>query len=152
MRALTRFRRLSLILCVINWSAFSIFLLLRQPNIREDYEAMRTDAESVFRPMPSGSPMTHIAGRPLFTWNSWHGGESSFVIIGEVVNAPSLLLANILAPQVGELLFTGSYSYYLESWVKAWLFIAFASGQWIAIAWTIDQIRARLRSRIPPPR
>jgi hypothetical protein len=94
--------------------------------------------------------MTHIAARPLFTWNSWHGGESSFVIIGEVANAPSLLLAHILAPRVGKLLFSGSYSYYLGSWVKAWLFIAFASGQGIAIAWTIEQIRVRFRSRIPP--
>ena len=132
--------RLSLTLCLINWAFFSLFVVLRRPDIDQTYEVMKVEREWEFAALPSGQPVTHIAGRPLHSWNSWHGGESPFVKILEVVNAPALLLAHCLAPAASRLLFTRSNSYYMESWVKAWLFVASSTGQWIAIAWVVARL------------
>lgn len=148
-----RWRRLSLLLCIINWAAFSAFLIARKPVIESQREIGYSAGNTTFQPLPSGHPRSHIAGRPLHTWNSWHGGESTFVKVTEIANFPSLVTADVLASPASRLLFPRSGSYYLESWVRAWIFVAAASAQWVAIGWLVGWMRYRLlHARSPEAR
>jgi len=136
-----RWRRLSLLLCVVNWVAFLAFLIVRDPAIEPQREIGYSAGDETFQPLPSGHARSHIAGRPLDTWNSWHGGESTFVKATEIANLPSLVVATIVASPATHLLFPRSGSYYLESWVRAWIFVVVASAQWIGVGWLIGRMR-----------
>ena len=135
-----KWRTLAAILCLINWAAFLSFLILRDPVIEQEREIEYLANGTVFRPLPSGHPESHIAGRPLHTWSSWHGGERPFIKITEVVNYPALIAATAVARPLTALLFQSSRTYYLESWIRAWVFLFAASLQWIGVAWVASKI------------
>lgn len=127
-----RGRRVAVILslCIVNWTGFAGFLVTREPYIHHEKEL---DSGEVMASFYSGEPLTHIAGRPLYSWNSWHGGESLFVKVLEVFNSPALAAAHVATPLLKGFFVMSSGSYRSESWVRAWLFIVFATLQWILI-------------------
>lgn len=141
--------RVSVILCVVNLLGFSAFILAREPYIHlgQELEVSRQTGEWMGS-YYSGQPLTHIAGRPLYSWNDWHGNEATWVKVLEIANFPALILAHGLAEPMTMLLFPGSGSYYLQSWVKAWSFTLLAIFQWFTVGWLIDAVNrlAELRS------
>ena len=132
----------AILLCGINWAVLVLFIVARQPSITHEEErdlTRRSESPYIFR--DSGDPLTHIAGRPLYSWNSWHGGEDAWVQAAEVANAPSLALAHVAAPFVATA-FSGD-SYYFESWVKAWIFAFLSSAQWIVVGIALTRVLER---------
>ena len=126
-------RRLPLLLCMVNWTLFLLFLTLREPRIdhADELEASWPHQNQTFR--TPGRARLHIAARPLYDWNQWHGGESFLVKSIEVVNLPALIGANLLTPATGSLFFPRSGSYYLDTWIRAWLFLVLATIQWACL-------------------
>jgi hypothetical protein len=121
------------ILCVVNWISFLIFLFARPPIVVGEMERdlRRSGTSVVFRQVDDVA--FHIAGRPVYAWNSWHGGEKMWIRTVELLNAPALALARLLSPTATRTLFARSGSYWMESWVLAWLFLVAASVQWIVV-------------------
>ena len=134
--------RTSLALCAASWIAFACFAIARESYIENEGDLDVGDSMNAYY---SGKPLTHIAGRPLYAWRSWHGGEAFAVKMLELLNLPSLGLAHLAAEPVAAALFRSSVSYYLVSWVRAWLFVAAATVQWFLIGMLIDGWRRRRR-------
>lgn len=139
-------RRIAAILCAANLLGFAAFILVREPGIHlgEELEASRQSGEWIASSY-SGQPLTHIASRPLYSWNDWHGGEALWVKALEIANFPALIVAHGLADPMTRLLFPGSGSYYLESWVRAWMFVGLAVLQWVSVGWMIHSTLRVLR-------
>ena len=138
-------RRLSAMLCLLNWLACGLFLFTRKPNIDNSYELERAEDGTTFMPIGSGRAAFHIAGRPINHWNSWHGGETPLVKLLGIVNFPALAIARASAPSITRLLFRHSGSYSLESWVIAWIFLLLATAQWIGVGWLMSKGRLYVR-------
>jgi hypothetical protein len=135
--------RLAFILCAVNWGLFAAFMVVRDPHIDREYEldASRDGSTIMFR--ESGDALTHIAGRPLYSWRSWHAGEPFWIKAIEIFNAPALAVAHRSAPSLTDSLFEVR-SYYLETWVRAWLFVMLATCQWLLVGWAISSIHRRV--------
>ena len=140
-------RRLSGLLCLVNWLGFCLFLAYRRPHIDARYERTAAATAATFEPMGSGQPAFHIAGRPMYDWNSWHGGEVPVVKLLAIANYPALVIARGLAPAVSRLLFKRIGTYSLESWVLAWIFVVLASVQWVGVAWFLSRLARMVRER-----
>lgn len=137
------------VLCALNWLIFLAFIATREPRITNEYERDLDRAGSTFIFRTSAEPLTHIAARPLYGWTSWHGGERWWVKVAEIMNAPALALAHLSARSTTNTLFRSS-SYYLESWVRAWLFAALATCQWIVVGRMITAVARRDSRRLKP--
>ena len=125
--------RRALALLVANYIAFALFLVLRPPRAEHLRELDRASASGMFL-MSSAEPITHMAARPLTKWSRWHGGERWWVKVIEVANFPALIAAGALTPVVRPIV--GASPYYGASYVRAVLFLLFATIQWLVLGRT----------------
>ena len=139
-------RHVAVIVSIANWVAFAAFLAIRTPSVDARAESEFVAGGMTFEPTASGHPVAYIAARPLYTWNSWHGGESVIIKVIELVNLPALVSAIYLAPRVTRILFPNSGSYYLQSWVCAWMVVVFSCLQWFALSFLVHRLRLAPRT------
>ena len=136
--------RIGLPLLIVNYLAFGVFIASRP----SESQVLRTRDAAWNRGefwISSADPYTYIAGRPLYNWSPWHGGERLGVKILEVINLPALLLASALTPIIG--MITGASHYYSWSWIRAVLFLLFATFQWLILGSIISRLRHNLDMR-----
>ena len=139
-------RRVAILIapCIINLIACFAFVATREPAtelIKEREEARRVGAFT----LSSADPYMIIAERPLRNWSRWHGGESTWVKVAEVLNGPALLLTK----RIGDWwAWRATNSYERESWTRAYVFIILSSLQWLALGAIAAKIVAR-RDRAP---
>jgi hypothetical protein len=122
--------RLALGLLLANYLGFALFLVLR-PSAAE---YLRAKDEALHRgefTVSDADPTCFIAGRPLYDWQPWHGGESMGVKVLEVANFPALSAAGFLTRR---LLFDAD-SYYQNSDIPGLLFLPLATAQWLGLGW-----------------
>jgi hypothetical protein len=136
--------RLALSLLLANYLAFALFLALR-PSAAEYLRAKDEAAQRGEFTLSDADPDTFIAGRPLYNWNEWHGGERLGVKVLEVVNLPALAAANRFTEARSA--DAGASSYYRDSNVRGRLFLLFATVQWLAVGGLISRWRAMRRRR-----
>jgi hypothetical protein len=117
-------------LLLANYIAFALFVAVRPPRIEHLRELDRASASGMFM-MSSAEPITHLAARPLYSWSRWHGGERWWVKIVEVANLPALIAAGALTLMVQPIV--GASAYYGASYIRAVLFLLFATIQWLLI-------------------
>src|SRR5947207_770139 len=125
---------------IINCIACMVFLLVRPPasSLIEDREsAQAVGALS----LSSADPYMLIAERPLRQWNTWHGGESTWVKIIEVLNGPAVIAAKHFGDEwAGNHAFSGIPTYRRESWVRAYVFVIASSLQWLLVGMLISRL------------
>lgn len=108
---------------------------------------MRRDSGYFF--MSSADPIMFIAGRPLYTWSEWHGGEELWVKLIEVPNLPALVVtATIGHIPIAIYRMTGYGDFVHDTWIRAVVFLFFSSVQWWWFGRVIE--RAGSRSGVPP--
>ena len=134
--------RLALPLLLANYVAFGVFLALR-PSAADRLREKDSASERGEFSISSADPYTYIAARPLYNWSEWHGGEHPTVKMLEIANLPALLAASSLTPVVGTI--TGASVHHGWSYVRAALFLLFATGQWLTIGRWLSR-----RAHTPP--
>jgi hypothetical protein len=128
----------------IHLAGCSAFLFLREPGISfpEEEERMRRDSGYFF--VSSAGPIMHIAGRPLYNWSEWHGGEARWVKILEVANLPALI-ATVTIGHVPIAIYrsTGRGTFLHDTWIRALVFLLFSVAQWVFIGRLLERIGAK---------
>lgn len=135
--------RLAIPLLVANYIAFAAFVAVRPSDaaqLREKDAAWTPGSLSI----SSADPYTYLAARPLYNWSEWHAGEHAAVKVLEVANLPALMAAAAVTPVAGTL--TGASVYHGRSWVRAILFLLFATLQWLAVAKGVRRVSRRPRT------
>lgn len=135
--------RLAIPLLVANYIAFAAFVAVRPSDaaqLREKDAAWTPGSFSI----SSADPYTYLAARPLYNWSEWHAGEHAAVKVLEVANLPALMAAAAVTPVAGTL--TGASVYHGRSWVRAILFVLFATLQWLAVAKGVRRVSRRPRT------
>lgn len=126
-----RSRTFSVILVSLHLVACAFFLVLRQPGITHLAERERERKESGYFFLSSADPYMFIAERPLNNWSPWHGGEDTWVKLLEIANLPSLVLTAIFGGIAIEAYrSTGSGDFSTDTWLRAYVFLAFSIVQW----------------------
>jgi hypothetical protein len=132
-----------LVLC--NLAAWCVQVLLRPP-LPASYFAARDEARAAggfFH--NSADPLVVIAGRPLWSWSAFHGGERAAVKLLEVANlVPVVIVALASAFPSGQ---SHRHSFFMFS---ALLFLT--SLQWWSLGHFVTSFRAWRRSRQPQGR
>jgi hypothetical protein len=137
-------RALILAPCVLNLIACAVFFIVRPPAtdlIEERERAQRLGSLT----LSSSDPYMLIAERPLRQWNEWHGGESTWVKIIEVLDGPALIATKAIGDGwATSHAFSGTPTYGRESWVRAYVFVVASSVQWLLMgALIVPLIRRR---------
>ena len=140
-RTSNRARRSAIVVapCIINLIVCVVFVATRPPAtelLRAREEARRAGAFS----LSSADPYMIIAERPLRNWSEWHGGESTWVKVAEVLNGPALLVTKRVGDSWS---WRSSASYERDSWMSAYLFLALSSVQWLIVGWIIAKLLDR---------
>ncbi len=119
--------------CILNWLVCGIFLLAR-PEATALIEEREREQRAGMLTLSSADPYMLIAGRPLFQWNEWHGGESTWVKAVEVIDGPAVITAKHFGDRwAASRAFNGKRTYRRESWIRAYVFIIASSVQWLLI-------------------
>jgi hypothetical protein len=133
--------------CLVNLLACVFFLVFRPAGISsiEERELMRREPGMFF--VNSADPRTFVAERPLYQWNEWHGGEATWVKVVETLNYPALTGAEVLTDIWSAYAAPRSIgSFRGDTWVRAWLYLALSSAQWLIVgavaAWFFGRRRA----------
>lgn len=136
-------RALILAPCVLNLIACGVFLLVRAPAtalIEEREHAQQLGALTV----SSSDPYMLIAERPLRQWNEWHGGEETWVKVTEVLDGPALVATKTIGDRwAASHAFSGTPTYRRESWIRAYVFVAASSVQWLLIGALVARLSRR---------
>jgi hypothetical protein len=130
--------RMRFVPLLLNYAAFGLFIILRPPAVELLDKLDREWQEGAFS-ITSGQPYTYVADRPLYSWSAFHGGERLAVKLMEIANLPGLAVAGALTPSISMTI--GASIYHGRSWVRAWLFLALASLQWIGIGVLLERPR-----------
>lgn len=135
---------------LLNLIVCTLFVLTRPPATSLIEERQRAREAGGFV-VSSGDPYMLIAERPLKQWNEWHGGESAWVKVAEILNAPALVVTKRFGDEwLNRREARGLGSHRADSWRRAYLFLFLSSAQWLLVGTLV----ARLiwRRRTPPAR
>jgi len=98
----------------------------------------------------SGAPLTYLADRPLHNWSSFHGGESTWVKLGVLLNAPSLLVSSGVVDRLRTESLARSH-YHEASWLRARIFVVLSTIQWLLVAYIAQFARGWVGSENTAP-
>lgn len=135
--------RLAIPLLLANYIAFAAFVAVRPSDTAQLRKKDAAWVPGTFS-LSSADPYTYLAARPLYNWSEWHAGEHVAVKVLEVANLPALMAAAALTPVAGTL--TGASVYHGRSYVRAVLFVLFATLQWLAVARFVRRVSRRPRA------
>lgn len=140
-------RRILIVLpFVLNLAACVVFLVTRPP-ARELIDEREQEQRHGWLALSSGDPYMLIAERPLRQWNEWHGGETTWVKVIEILNAPALIATKIIGDAwAASHAFSGPPTYRRDSWIRAYLFVVVSSAQWLLIGALLSRITRRRRT------
>lgn len=137
--------------CILNWLVCGIFLLVR-PEATALIEERESEQRAGTLTLSSDDPYMLIAGRPLWQWNEWHGGESTWVKAVEVLDGPAVITARHFGDcWAASRAFNGKPTYRRESWIRAYVFIIVSSAQWLLIGALIAHLK-RVSRKLRPGR
>lgn len=118
---------------IMNLVVCAVFVLTRPPATALIEERDRARQSGGFV-VSSGDPYMLIAERPLKQWNEWHGGEATWVKIAEVLNGPALVATKYLGDRwLNSREARGAGSHGGDSWLRAYMFLALSSLQWLIV-------------------
>ena len=125
-------------LVVVNLASWLLLLALREP-MRPSYFAERDEwhKSGTFH-FSSADPPLVIAGRPLWSWSPYHGGESLPVKALELVNLPPLVAA-YFASTVFFLLGCPAYT---SSILTCGTLLVLSSAQWWLCGLGLERFRS----------
>jgi hypothetical protein len=137
--------RVGIALLIVHWAICTMFLILRPVEHGGWLDHKEQAREQGMFTMSSGEPLLYVAGRPLYQWNTWHGGEQLWVKILETPNIMPLM-ATVFLDKFVEVVLLRSHigSFRTQSWVTGYIFILLSSLQWFFAPWLFIQSRDRM--------
>ena len=135
---------------VVNLIACAAFLIVRPEATSLIEERERAERSGAFS-LSSSDPFMLIAGRPLWQWNEWHGGEATWVKAIEVANGPAVFVAKLFGDvwEAGHA-FSGQPTYRGQSWMRAYVFLVVSSVQWLLIGLALARLTKPHRAETIP--
>jgi hypothetical protein len=134
-----RHLRPRLLLVVANLFGWLLVLALREPMSAVYFAERDAWRSSGTIHLNSAYPALVIAGRPLWSWSPYHGGEAWPVKVLEVANVPALLAA-FVADATCFLLGSSAYT---SSIVGCAALLVVSSAQWWVCGRALERLRAR---------